>query len=278
MIDLHTHSYYSDGTCSPAQLVAQAQDMGLHAIALCDHNTVEGLPAFMAAGENSTVETVPGIELSTEYNGTELHVLALFIQPAHYGPITALLEEFRLCKEQSNIQLTEALRRAGLDIDYSRIRAEAEGYVNRAVIGAELTRKGYTASVQEAFRKYLDPVRGFYIPPKRLDTLDAIGFVKELGAVAVLAHPFLNLEETRLRQFLFKAVACGLDGMEILYSRYDSRTTELSRKIAEEFGILPSGGSDFHGRNKPDIRLGTGRGNLEVPDEFLQKLAGKLMK
>ena len=268
MIDLHTHSTYSDGTLTPAELVAQAEKAGLTAIALTDHNTVQGLPEFIAAGEKSPVRTVPGIELSTEYEGIELHILALFLKTEHYAPITALLEDYRRRKEESNLQLTRALCRAGMALDYGEIRAKSEGYVNRAVIGAEMTRKGYTASVAEAFKKYLEPGGGFYVPPRRPDTLETIGFVRSIGAVAVLAHPFLDLTEDRLRQLLPKAREQGLAAMETVYSRYDENTSRLAARLAEEFAILPSGGSDFHGENKPDIFLG----RLQVEDTYLEML------
>ena len=275
MIDLHTHSDFSDGTYSPARLVAAAEEAGLSAIALCDHNTVEGLPDFLAAGQGSAVETIPGVEFSTEFEGEELHILALFVQPEDYAPITRKMEDFRRRKERSNEDLVAALRGLGLDIDYRLIRENAGGYVNRAGIGAELTRKGYTASVKEAFQKYLSPARGYYVPPKRLDAYEAIAFIKSLGAVAVWAHPFLDLDEAGVRRFLPRAVDRGLDGMEVLYPKYTGETMALAARIAEEFGLLPSGGSDFHGENKPDIRLGTGRDNLAIPEAFLEALRAR---
>ena len=275
MVDLHTHSYYSDGTCAPAWLVQQARKLGLSAVALCDHNTVAGLPEFLEAGQQYAVQTVPGIEFSTQHRGVELHVLALFVEPTHYASIDALLEDFRRRKEQNNVQLVKALGQAGIPIDYDKLRGQTQGYVNRAVIGGELTAMGYTASVQEAFRKYLTPEQGYYVPPERLDTLDTVGFIKSLGAVAVLAHPFVNLTARQLRSFLPEALKRGLDAMEIRYPEYDLRTTRLAGRIAGEFQLLPSGGSDFHGSNKPDIHLGMGRGTLQVPDAFLQQLKAR---
>lgn len=275
MVDLHTHSTFSDGTCTPTQLVRMAEKIGLRAIALTDHNTVEGLPEFLSAGQGSPVETVPGVEFSTEYLGIELHILALYVEPEQYGPITALMEDFRRRKEKSNEDLAAALNRAGVEIDYEQIRCREKGYVNRAIIGAELMAKGYAASVQDAFKKYLDPENGFYTPPHRPDAYDTVRFIKSMGAVAVLAHPFLNLDEEQLRGFLPAAVDSGLDAMETLYPKYTPEKTRLAGQIAREFGLLPSGGSDFHGTNKPDIAMGTGRGELCVPDAFLETLGGQ---
>ena len=270
--DLHTHSVYSDGTCTPAQLIALAQRAGVSALVLSDHNTVAGLPLFLEAAEGSGVEAVPGVEFSTEYLGNELHILALYIKPCHYQRINALLQEFLDRKDRSNFDLVQRLNAAGIDIDYQIIKEKAAGSINRARIAAEMVSLGYSESVKEAFSQWLSPKRGYYIPAKRPDAYETIRFIKSIGAVAVLAHPFLSLEEEQLHQFLPEAVAAGLDAMEVYYSTYDREQTELAMKIAAQYGLLFSGGSDFHGENKPDISIGTGRGNLVVPLTFLQAL------
>ena len=271
--DLHTHSVYSDGTFTPAELIAGAQQAGLSAIALTDHNTVAGLPDFLQAAENSGVEPVPGVEFSTDYGDIELHILALDVKPEHYATITQLLEDAARRKEESNISLVENLNRAGYAISYEEIKGKTpNGQVNRAHIAAELTEKGYTADRQEAFKKLLSPKRGYYQPPVRIGSYEAIRFIKSLGAIAVLAHPFLNLDEQGLRAFLPEAVACGLGGMETAYSKYTPETTLLAEQIAGEFGLKNSGGSDFHGENKPEIALGVGKGNLAIPYQWLEKL------
>lgn len=271
--DLHTHSTFSDGTDTPTQLVELAEQKGLSAIALTDHNTIAGLGEFLKAAEGKNVQAIAGTELSTDYKGVELHVLALFLKPEHFSAITDLMEGYRIRKDLSNIDLVDKLNAAGYHIDYAAIKASTpEGQVNRALIAAELTRKGYTESITEAFKKLLSPKCGYYIPPERLSPFETIRFVKSLGAVAVLAHPFLNLEEQDLREFLTEAVPCGLDGMEVYYSTYDEETTALAVKIADEFGILHSGGSDYHGDNKPHIQLGSGQGNLAVEHTIVENM------
>lgn len=272
LCDLHTHSTYSDGTLTPAQLIALAREKKLSAITLSDHNTVAGLPLFLEAAEGSGVEAVPGIEFSTEYEGTELHILGLFIKPCHYEKINALLRQFLERKETSNRQLVQRLRAAGMDLDYEEIRNQAAGSVNRARIAAKMVEKGYCQSIKQAFSDWLSPKKGYYIPPLRPDAYETIRFIKSLGAVAVLAHPFLSLQEAQLRAFLPEAVAAGLDGMEVYYAAYDKETTALAKQIAAEYGLLESGGSDFHGQNKPDIDLGSGKGDLSIPVELLEKL------
>lgn len=271
--DLHVHSCFSDGTCTPKQLIEIAERIELSAIALCDHNTVAGVPAFLQAAKNCAVEAIPGIEFTTVYQEKELHVLALFVAQRYFAAINAKMADFLRLKDQSNIALVDALKRGGYAIDYDMIKAGTpNGQVNRAHIAAALVQKGYVASAKEAFSSLLNPGCGYYAPPERWDAFDAIRFIKSIGAVAVLAHPFLSLEEDMLRKFLQQAKQVGLDGMEVAYSKYDQATTELSSRIAKEFGLLPSGGSDYHGGNKPDIALGVGRGNLRVPSAWLDDL------
>lgn len=273
--DLHTHSYFSDGSLSPTELIHQAEQAGLSAIVLSDHNTVAGVPEFLQAAEGKAIEAVPGIEFSTEYQGTELHILALYIKPCHYDAVTAVVQAFLQRKDKSNEDLIRQLKQAGVDLDYEKIKESAAGSINRAVIGGEMVRLGYCESVKQAFSEWLSPKRGYYVPPLRPDVFETIAFIKSIGAVAVLAHPFLNLDEQQLRQFLPNAVKAGLDGMEVFYSVYSPETTALARQIAGEFGILESGGSDFHGDNKPDIALGVGRGNLVLPLAMLEKLKSR---
>ena len=268
---MHTHSCYSDGTCTPAEMIRLAEEAGLAAIALCDHNTVRGLPDFLEAAKGSNVEAVPGIEFSTEYRGKELHVLGLFVEPEHYPEINELLEEALRRKEQSNIALVERLKEQGFDLDYWDIKAGTPGgSVNRAVIGAYLVHHGFCKTMEEAFDNWLSLERGLYVPPRRPDAYEVIRFIKSIGAVAVLAHPFLNLDEDGLRTFLTEAE--GLDGMEVYYPRFSEIQTALACQIAEEFSLVKSGGSDFHGTNKPDIRMGTGTGSLRVGLECLEEL------
>lgn len=267
--DLHTHSVFSDGTYTPAQLIAEAERHGLSAVALTDHNTVAGLPDFVTAGEGSSVKAVPGCEFSTDYNGVELHILGLWIRPEHYQTVTELLEKAQREKEESNRNLVAALNAAGYAIDYEKVAARSQGSVNRAHIAAELMEAGYISSIQEAFQSLLTKKRGFYKPPQRIGAFDCIRFIKSIGAKAVLAHPFLNLkEESALRSFLPEAVEAGLDGMEVAYSKFTPVQTALAQQIASDFGLAFSGGSDFHGVNKPDIALGVGRGDLRVPAEW----------
>ena len=137
-------------------------------------------------------------------------------------------------------------------------------------------RLGYCESVKAAFSQWLSEKKGFYKPPVRPDAFETVSFIKSLGCVAVLAHPLLSMDEEQTRKFLDGAVPCGLDGMEVYYSTYDIKTTALAQEIAARYGILESGGSDFHGGNKPDISMGTGRGELRIPADLLEMMKNKI--
>lgn len=272
--DLHTHSCFSDGTCTPAEILKNAASLGLSAVALTDHNTIAGLPEFLAAARGGAVQAIPGVEISTQYGDMELHIVGLFLDPTHFDEVTSLLAHFNRKKEESNRQLILALRRAGYALDYDEIcHSHPEGTVNRATIAAGLLAEGYVSSVNEAFQTLLSKHSGYYIPPERLSAFDAIAFLRGIQAVPVLAHPFLNLkEEGTLRQFLTEAIPHGLAAMETLYPAFTPGTTALARQISREFGLAESGGSDFHGETKPHISLGTGKGTLAVPAAFAEIL------
>lgn len=274
LCDLHTHSTCSDGTLTPTELVKLALEKNLAAVALTDHNTVAGLPEFLEAARGTELEAVPGIEFSVDYGDTELHILGLFVKPEHYGPITERVEDMLRRKEQSNIDLVKNLEQAGIFLSYEDIKAATTtGQVNRALIAAEMLRKGYVGSIQEAFSKYLKQSHGYYNPPKRPDAFETIRFIRSLGAVAVWAHPFLNLKtESAVRKFLPEACEAGLQGMEVFYPKFDENQTALALQLVKEFGLQPSGGSDFHGENKPDIQLGSGKGSLFLPITLLEGL------
>ena len=271
--DLHCHSCFSDGSLTPTQLVRLAEQQGLSALALTDHNTAKGLPELMQAGKKSEVITVAGCELSTDYNGTELHIVALFMPEQSWQEIEDFVYLMHLAKHDSNLKLIASLNEAGYAITYEEAAAltDADEF-NRAHVARVLCEKGYVSSVSEAFEKLLGEERGYYVSPKRISSLAAIRFIKANGGVAVLAHPFFSMNEEGLLTFLPQAKEAGLDAMETHYSTFDATTTQRAEQLAEQFGLKQSGGSDFHGKAKPDIALGSGRGDLVVPFAFYENL------
>lgn len=271
--DLHTHSIYSDGTYSPSEIIDAAINTRLSAVALCDHNTIDGLPEFLAAAKNKSIQAIAGAEFSVDYNGTELHLLGLFIPENQFVCVSDLMNDVIERKKQSNLDLITSLNHAGYAVDYGYIKSSTpNGKFNRAHIAAELTRKGYTESIKHAFDTLLCPEAGHYVEPKRLLFWEMIDFIKSIGAVPVLAHPFLNLKEKEIETLLPLAKEKGLAGMECCYSLYDEQTTAMAFHLAEKYKLACSGGSDFHGENKPDIQLGIGKGNLRIPYDWINAL------
>ncbi len=271
--DLHSHSTFSDGTFTPTQLVSLAEELGLSALALTDHNTSRGLDEFMNAGKNSSVETVAGCEFSTEWEKHELHIVGLFFPESTWVEIEDFVELMHIAKRNSNIILIENLNKAGYELTYEEVAASTDAdEFNRAHVAKVLAGKGYAESVDDAFKRILREDIGYYVPPKRLSAISAIKFIKANGAVAILAHPFLNLNYEELEEFLPKAKEAGLDGMETLYSKFSEKEILQAKELANRYGLKESGGSDFHGTVKPDIQLGSGRGNLKVPIEFYNNL------
>ena len=281
-IDLHLHSTHSDGTLTPAEIIAAAKSLGLTAVALTDHNTVSGVPAFLSEAEKQGVPAVAGTELSTVYKGKEIHLLGLFIPSEAFPAVTALTEDYLTRKEQSNRDLVARLAADGYRVNYDTIRnATPDGNVNRALIAKALLAGGYVPSVKAAFDTLLGEGMGYYIPPERLDLFAAIRFLRSIHAVPVWAHPLQYINEATVREALPAAVEAGLVGMEVMHSSYDEATAARAKAFADEFGLLYSGGSDFHGTVKPDVQMGVG--NREgampnIPDEYYEKLRKRAEK
>ena len=275
--DLHTHSHYSDGSLSPTELVRRAKEQGFAALALTDHNTSAGLSEFMNAGEKYGLTTVAGCEFSTDYESAgvrkELHIVGLFFPRESWSQIEDHVDIMRLAKLSSNRKLINALRADGYDVSFEEAASltDAETF-NRAHVARVLVAKGQIGSVREAFDTILKEGNGYYVPAHRLGAITTIKFIKSYGGVAVLAHPFLNLSYEELEIFLPLGKAAGLDAMETLYSEFDFETTLRAKELAVRFGLLESGGSDFHGEAKPHIALGTGKGDLAVPIDFYETL------
>lgn len=279
--DLHTHSVYSDGADTPRELLMKANAIGLSAIALTDHNTVDGLHEFMEEAERYSLEAIPGVELSVDYahggRVDELHIVCLYLPKAAYGDITALSQKMKEEKIKSNRLLTERLQKAGYAVSYDEAAAMTRGIPNRAHIAKILTQKGYTASEREAFATLLAKGAGFYTEPSRPDVFLALDLIRSLGGVSVLAHPFLNLDKNALAAFLPQAKDAGLMGMETLYPLFSKEETCIAEALAREFSLLPSGGSDYHGENKPDLFIGRGKGDLFVPLSFAEAIRKKAL-
>jgi predicted metal-dependent phosphoesterase TrpH len=254
------------------ELVSEAAEKNL-IIALTDHNTVTGLPEFLSLASELGVTAVGGTELSTVHEGREFHLLGLFIDSEHFHSVESLCQEYHVLKEKSNIDLVNKLCNLGYSLDYSVIkRKNIKGNVNRAHIAAELVKCGYVSSISAAFDKLLDEKCGLYVPPRRLELVEAIGFLRSINAVPVLAHPLKDIDEYELIRILPELMESGLIGMETMHSSYSDEKIAVSKSIATDFGLLESGGSDYHGSIKPGVMLGTGKGNLDIDDRIYYDL------
>ena len=271
--DLHTHSCFSDGTATPEEIIDAATELGLGAVALTDHNTTTGLTRFLDYAEGKDIIAVPGVEVSCDTEYGEVHILGLGLRRESFSLLEGYLDVILKNKRESNGALIRALQKDGYKIDEDELlRAAGSGTFNRAHVAESLMRGGYVASIREAFDTLLKKGGKYYREPERIPALECIRYLRSLGARVILAHPLLNLTEDELCEFLPRATAAGLDGIEVLYTKYSESDVALSYKIADKYGLLYSGGSDYHGKRKPDTLLGRGYGNLYIPMNFYEEM------
>lgn len=275
MIDLHVHSTCSDGTLSPTELVDYAIQKGLSAFALTDHDCVEGLDTILSYAKSlpNAPEIIPGIELSTDENGQEVHMVGLFID--HHNPeFNQYLQEFIESRTTRNKKMCHLLQEHGMNITYEELEAEFPGAVlTRAHYAKLLLKHGYVKSIKEAFERFLGDHCPCYVSREKITPVMAIDLIKKAGGLAILAHPILyHMSDARLDALVQKLKEAGLTGIEAIYSTYSPAEERQIRKLAAKYDLLLSGGSDFHGENKPGLDLGTGYGKLYVPEEVLLAL------
>ncbi|MGH8873720.1 MAG: PHP domain-containing protein [Acidimicrobiia bacterium] len=274
MIDLHTHSSFSDGSDRPSELVAEAARLGLSAIALTDHDTLEGIEEARRAGHRLGVEMIPGTEISCEWRRGGMHMTVLFLEPGA-GPLQDRLATLRASRDGRNALMVDRLRDLGIDITLEEVLGQAgEGTVGRPHVAAVLVRKGVVPDPATAFEELLGYGRPAYLGRERLLPKEAIALARASGARPVLAHPHtLGLDTTaEVAELIGWLADAGLVGLECLYPGYPVEQREALMEMARSFGLLVSGGSDYHGTYKEGIALGSGRGDLAVPDEVLETL------
>ena len=229
-IDLHVHSTFSDGTLTPSELISRAKQFHLAAMALTDHDTIEGIPEAVQAASEQNLELVPGVELSTFWDEKEIHIVGLFIE-------------------------------------------YADAVITRAHFADYLLKKGYIKSRNEAFDRYIGSNGPCYVPRKKMPCAEAIRLIKNAGGVPILAHPVLyHLGKEPMNKLMDYLCDSGIVGLEAIYSTYTAGEEIQMKKLAGERGLILSGGSDYHGANKPHIELGIGRGHLFVPYSLLDEI------
>ncbi len=270
-IDLHIHTTASDGTFTPEEVVREASRLGLAAVAITDHDTAAGYLAAAAEGERCGLEVVPGIEISTKFHAS-VHVLGYEIDPRS-DALDEVLDWMHRDREERNVKLCEMLRGRGVDIDNERMHERFGTFIGRPHFAEIMVENGIAADMQDALDNLLAKGKPYFIPRSFLPLDRSIELIRRAGGTAVLAHPFqYRLDDAQLRELIEYCLRYGLEGLECRYTGYDAERVAYLEALAEEYGLLKTGGSDFHGELKPDIRLGEGRGELEVPYAWLEAL------
>lgn len=282
-IDLHTHTCKSDGSYTPTELVDYAIEKGLAAMAITDHDTTEGLNEALSHAADlkekclPSVEVVPGIEFSTKYENQDVHVVGLFI--AYDSPMfKQALADFVDSRTNRNRKMCENLRGAGIDITYEKLRARyPDSVITRAHYASYLFEKGYVKSRQDAFSQYLGDHTKYFVPREKVTPVQAVKLILHAGGIPILAHPPLyHMGNDRLDKLTASLKAEGLMGIEAFYSTYNNQDIRDMQRLAAKYDLLFSGGSDFHGTNKPGLDLGCGYGKLFVPEDLLAKMKIRL--
>lgn len=271
-IDLHVHTTASDGTTPPEKLVRLAEAQGLRAVAITDHDNVAGYAAAAQAGAACGVEVVPGIEISTKFQRA-VHILGYYIDPdsPDLKPVLDWVVQDRDARNEKMVALMAA---DGLPVSYAQMHERFGEVIGRPHFARVLVELGLAETVSEAFARFVEKGQKYYVGRNFLSIERSIEIIRAAGGVPVLAHPFqYRLDDGQLRELIEHCLDHGLMGLECRYTGYDEQMCEYLLALAEEYRLLPTGGSDYHGANKPQIALGSGlNGELEVPYEYLARL------
>ena len=276
IIDLHCHSYYSDGTFSPEGLVIEAKKRGLYALALTDHDTIDGLELFQQAGQKYDLETITGIEFAVQYNRfqpQEIHIVGLGFSPSSEY-FKKQIKEITDAREMRNEKMISALNKLGFAICYDDIKQNAGGnIITRAHFANVLVHKKIVKTTKEAFEKYLSVNKPAYVERQTLTPENCIETIQKSGGVAVLAHPTLyHMNDMQIEFLAEELKSYGLNAMETAYHSYTSQQQKKLMKLADKLCLLYSGGSDFHGANRENVQLGTLKNNFKIPYDYWEAL------
>ena len=272
-IDLHTHTTFSDGSLSPTDLVEHAIQQGLQTLAITDHDTTHGLSEALTTINGRPLELIPGVELSTQFKNRETHILGYFIDPNDLQFQTRL-QALRSTRIDRIRQIVDRLNILGIDITLEEVEEISEtGTIGRPHIARVLIAKGYVAHMKDAFEQFLGTRGKAYVQRAVPKAHEVISWIIDAGGLPVLAHPYwegLNKEQSIAA--CQRLVEQGLRGIEVFYGTFSARHISFNLGLAKQFGLLVTGGSDFHGDMKPDIKLGKGRGSLHVPTKVIDRL------
>ncbi|MGL5677060.1 MAG: PHP domain-containing protein [Cellulosilyticaceae bacterium] len=275
LIDLHVHSNRSDGTFSPEEVAHLAKEAGLRAIALTDHDTLEGVKACMETGASIGLEVIPGIELSGDFHGKEIHIIGYFIDSENMmlkDTLTGVLEE----RDARNLEMLHKLQALGFALEMQDLsQGPHKEIITRAHFARALREKGYIKDNNEAFDKYIGAGCPAYVPKASLSFIQCIDLIHQCGGVAVLAHPGIyKFCKGNMKELILELKAHCIDGVEVIYPKHAPETIAMLTKFCKEQDLAITGGSDFHGANKPETQIGKGLGVTAVPYHLIQKLRG----
>ena len=272
-IDLHTHSTASDGIYSPTELLQRAKDIGLRILALTDHDTTGGLDEAKQVAGKLDMELIPGIEINTDVSGGEVHVLGYF--PEYTRPeFQAILKVLRDARERRGQRMVELLNEEGIHVSWERVRQIAQGAVGRPHVAKALLEAGYVQTIGEAFDKYIGTGCFAYVPRYKLTPEDAVRLIASANGLPVIAHPYDLPGITELRNWLPDLCEAGMVGLETYYGPYTPEIEQELLALAEEYHLIPTGGTDFHG---PGIHP-TPLGGRYVPYEAVERLKAEAAK
>ncbi|MBL0209619.1 MAG: PHP domain-containing protein [Holophagaceae bacterium] len=272
MLDLHCHSLFSDGTDSPEELVRMGVEAGLAALALTDHDTLDGLPRFLGQQPSVKTRLIPGIELSCRFLGRSLHVLGLFLDPQD-ATLRKRLVDLRQRREDRNLRMVGKLQSMGVSITWELVQAQAPtALVARPHFAKALVACGAASSPPDAFQRYVGDHAPGYVEREELETSEAIRWIWEAGGIPLVAHPGRFGRGFIWNEAMPKLQKQGMAGFEAFYGDYSPSEQIYFNALAARLGMARSGGSDYHGANKPGLKLGTGWGGLRVPAELLAEL------
>jgi predicted metal-dependent phosphoesterase TrpH len=273
-VDLHLHTTASDGVRSPSNLVNHAKEKGLRAIAITDHDTIEGLEEAMAEGRRINFEVIPGIEISAEYSPGSMHLLGYFLD-IHHPLLNERLAYLQKARAERNPKIVEELNRLGIKVTYEDvIKASGGGQVGRPHFAQVLLERGYVRSIQEAFERFLKKGAPAYHDKFRFKAEEAIHFIQEANGVTVIGHPnTLGASGTsELDALLSQLVKEGLKGIEVYYPEHSPAEVATYKFLAEKYGLVMTGGTDYHGIEGNGLEVGVGRGNMKLPYSIVEAL------
>ena len=274
MIDLHSHTNESDGTCAPAQLIEEAVRAGVDTLGITDHDTFAGYDQALPLGSAAGVEVVCGIELSTKLHGHSVHLLGYFLDAGGLAEFREWVLEMQASRHERNVRLAARLRELGFDITLEEAEARGRGMTGRPHFARILVEKGYVANIRQAFDDYLDESAKGYVYRREPQFAEGVDKIRQAGGIASLAHPVRV--NGNVPVLMPELCAAGMNAIEAYHSDHGAEDTALYLELAGKYGLLVTGGSDFHGEVKPGVRLGTGSGSLNIPRDLLERLRAGL--